>query len=146
MLGGWFDLPKKLIVDSLFPTIYGWNWYMTVYLMVYAIHTALNKIIYSLSQKQLLTVDVILFVMYCTIDYLLGEHFFPNALTYFIVLYFFIAYIRLYLNDVCTNFRLNVSMLIVGLVSPFILTFVTDYMGLTIEYFSTLGNYRRWGV
>lgn len=143
LVGGWFVLPKKLIVDSLFPNIYAWNWYMTVYVLVYAIHTVLNQIIYSLSQKQLLIVDMVLFFLYCFIDYLLGEHFFPNAFTYFIVLYFFIAYIRLYMTEFQKNVKVNVLLLAGGFVMPVLLTAVTNYLGLHIAYFST--NYLRWG-
>lgn len=145
LITGKADLPVKLIIDSLFPTIYAWNWYMTVYIMMYLMHTALNRIIYSLTKKQLLEVNIIMFIMYCVIDYLLGDHFFPNAITYFIILYFFVSYVRLYLPRFCESQKVNTILLLVGAICPFLLTILTNYLGQYIGYFSTIDHYLRWG-
>lgn len=38
------NISAKIVLESLFPTTFANNWYMTCYLLFYAIHPLLNKI------------------------------------------------------------------------------------------------------
>lgn len=50
-------IPQKMsttiFIRSLFPTTFSNNWYMTCYMIFYAIHPVLNKIIQEMNQIQL---------------------------------------------------------------------------------------------
>ena len=52
------DLNKSLLLKSAFPTILASNWYLTCYVIFYAIHPLLNLVIRNISQKQHLRIVV----------------------------------------------------------------------------------------
>lgn len=47
-------ISAKIIIQSIFPTLFGNNWYVTCYLLFYPISPILNRVIDGMSKRQLL--------------------------------------------------------------------------------------------
>ena len=96
-----FGFALSNLIDSFFPLIMSTYWFITVYIVLYILSPYINKLCEALSQKQHLTLLIILFVVFSvwkslipiaeTIDTRKGY-----SLTWFIVLYLTGAYIRKY--------------------------------------------------
>ena len=136
-LGGWFDISTKQAIRCLFPVIFQLNWYITFYLLFYSIHLMLNKVIFALTQKQLLTISITMLFLYFGIDYLLNDDFMAyNELVLFISIYFIIAYMKLYLSKLSNSKKVNIFGLIIGILGTIFLTVLTNILGNHISVFS----------
>ena len=105
---------NKLIIKSLLPNFFTNNWYVTAYLIFYPLHTVLNRIIKDLNQKNLLKITTVLFLLYCVCNSLY-DSFFSSVIIMWITLYFFIAYIKIYMIELCNNIKVNSIVLIIGI-------------------------------
>ena len=105
---------NKLIIKSLLPNFFTNNWYVTAYLIFYPLHTVLNRIIKDLNQKNLLKITTVLFLLYCVCNSLY-DSFFSSVIIMWITLYFFIAYIKIYMIELCNNIKVNRIVLIIGI-------------------------------
>lgn len=142
-IGAWYQLPIQDIIKSIFPTTFDLNWYVTCYIMFYLIHLPLNFVIKSCTQKQLLSINMVTLSLYCGINYLHGGHFYINGFIGFVVIYFAIAYIKLYMKKYCNSVKANIITLAIGIVGLPVLILLTNYLGL---HFGVLENgLTRWG-
>lgn len=130
------DIDIKFIITSFMPTTFSVYWYLTCYILFYPIHTTLNKIIYSMSQKQLLTVSGIMFILYCCFNFIVGDKFCSSHLIIWVTLYFTLGYIKLYLKDYVKNLKVNYLFLIIGIIGNIGIVFLTNFLGLHIDFFS----------
>lgn len=62
----------RFIVDSLAPTTIGFYWFITCYILLYAIHPWLNSVIENMRQETLFRVCMVFFFLYCGIGFVLG--------------------------------------------------------------------------
>lgn len=67
-----FELPLTFIVGALLPITFNFYWFITCYILLYAIHPWLNNIIRKLEKKQLFTANLCMFFLYCVISFALG--------------------------------------------------------------------------
>lgn len=112
---GKLHINKMVFVESLLPTTLTVNWYVTCYLLFYPLHCYLNMLIARLDNKGLFRICAAMTFLYFFVAYLKGGVFFYSYLVLWISMYFIIAYIQLYLGDICRNVRLNVLLLVIGL-------------------------------
>lgn len=129
-------LSFELIIKSIFPTTFGNNWYITCYLLVFMIHPFLNIIIINITQKQHLVFVVTTFILYCGVAFLKHSSFWYNDLLLFIILYFFVSYIKMYFQHLSINIKLNMVLILIGMGGMFIFTFLINYLGLHFDFFS----------
>ena len=139
------------ILRSLFPTAFSNNWYLTCYLMFYAIHPLLNRLISSMSRKELFRVCLVSSVMYFGIAFAtrltdqlfgFGASYYSSYLVIWIVLYFVMAYIKSYAPDLSENRSINTALFLVGLAGNLLLFFLTDLAGLKFSRLS--GSLQMW--
>lgn len=131
------DLSIQDIIKSIFPTIFSNNWYITSYLMLYAIFPYLNWIIRKMSKKELLTVNIVAFLLYYGVGYVYNSAFFASKFILFIVMYFFVAYIKQYMGNIFMNKKWNLCLLFLGIGGYIGIALATNFLGLRISFLST---------
>lgn len=117
------------MMQCLLPTTYDNNWYITAYVLFYAIHTQLNMLIDKMNQRQLLGSVMVLFFLYCVMGMICTYSFCATGLTWFITIYFFIAYIKKYMKKVIASKKINMIMLFLGSAGIIFLVLFTDFLG-----------------
>ena len=106
------NVDLKLIIKECFPTIFANNWYVTCYILFCILYPLLNKIIYCLSQRELLRISIVLTLLYIIMDYIKKDLFFPSHLILWVTIYFDIAYIKIFMTDFCENQKSNILFVI----------------------------------
>lgn len=132
-----FNISIKNILTSFFPTLKTLNWFVTCYILFYMIHGYLNNIIENCSKKKHLAICMFLITFY----YILNIAFFANNFFYtkicdFITIYFIVAYLKRYCkNFMCSN-KINILLVTIGILVLITNHFLSNYIGLKIEFFS----------
>ncbi len=121
-----------LILVSLLPTTFGNNWYLTCYILFYAMHPYLNRFLEQLSQRELLRWCICLTGLYSIMNFIFEGVFFLSSVTMWITIYFDIAYMKRYLPALCDNKRINTWLALGGAVGGVAVIVLTDLWGLTI--------------
>ena len=130
------QLNGSLILRSLLPNTFGNNWYLSCYMIFYAIHPALNKIINGFNQLKMLRATSIMIVLYLIISFITlytgqlydaENHFFSSTLIVWIVIYFIIGYQKMYLKEASDNKIINVCLIILGIIGNYGLIIFTNY-------------------
>ena len=127
---------RTLILKSLFPTTFKNNWYMTCYMMIYAIHGQLNKLIHGMSKSRLLTVVIVLSGLYLCLGMVNYSFYYESDLMVLITVYFLIAYHKQYMGRASESVSFNLWILLFGTVAFLMLIIVTNFLGLKIGFFS----------
>ncbi len=125
-----YDLSKSEIIKQFIPITMQANWFVGCYLLLFFIHPALNMVIEKLNKEKLLIVNIILFVLYCGINTLSPGKYYYTPLIGFVCIYFFVAYIKKYLDNSSKSMKLNVSILIISLCGLCLLILMTNLLGL----------------
>lgn len=128
MTGGRVDW--KHVIKSIFPTTFDNNWYITCYVLFYAIHQVLNKIIYSMGQKELLKACVILSLLYIAANNISVGTFQGTALIVWIAIYFDMAYMKIYLKKYTESKAVNYGCIMFGWMGNLVLMLLTNCLGL----------------
>ena len=124
------------IKRSLFPIMFGNNWYISCYLIIYLIYPFLNWIIERMTKKELFTANLIAFVLYYCIGYVYqGSYQFSN-LVLFVILYFMVAYVRLYLESYAGNMRFWICLMVIGFAGYLGVPLLQNFIGLHVSYYS----------
>ena len=130
------NIEAKMVMESLLPTTFAANWYMTCYLLFYLLHPTLNEIIGRMSQKELLRTASLLAVLYIGFNFIKSSFFFPSAIIIWVAIYFAVAYIKLYLKDFASSVMINICVMLIALTGHIGLIFITNLLGLQINAFS----------
>lgn len=133
-----YRLPLKEIISAFLPITLNVNWFVGCYLLFYMIHPALNKVLNSLNQKNLLKINSILFLLYSFLNTLsgrIGGGYYYNDLIGFISIYFFVAYIKKYLLHFFEKTRVQVFTFFFSIAGLFALIMFTNYLGLNFIFF-----------
>lgn len=138
------NLHVKEIIKSFFPTFFANNWYMTSYLLFYAFHPYLNKIIYGSSRTSLFRLSAISGALYIVINFTGFGAFFSSGLIQWFVIYFVMAYMRLYMKEFVDNKKKNIVLLLVGLIGNVALILFTNVLGLYIPFDKFSNQLLRW--
>ncbi len=86
----------EIIKLTVFPFTSKAYWFMFPYLCVYILSPFINKLIKSISQKQLLKLIGILIFLFSGLGFLISDLGLMNNLSWFVLIYLIGAYIRLY--------------------------------------------------
>lgn len=140
-LRGW------LMLQAVFPTLFATNWFTTCYILFLAIHPFLNRIIRQVSQRTLLRIACVLLFLYSASDYLnhvlrhymdINGFFFSSSLIVWVMMYFIIAYIKLYTPKTASSVRANILMSVVGFLGVFGVVLLANIIGKKIAFFNGL--------
>lgn len=110
------DIDKEMIIRSFFPTTFGNNWFITCYLLLYAVHPLLNIVIDKISQKQHLAFCITFFPIYFILNFFVDDIFFSSKLIFFIIAYFLMAYAKKYMREIISSRKTNITLLLGGLI------------------------------
>lgn len=124
------------VIKQFVPNTYANNWYMTCYIIFLFVYPYLNKLINNITQKQLLRISLFMSFFWIFMDHISGELFFPSAVILWVAIYFIIAYIKLYLPKFQNNNKLNLIILIIGLIGYFGEIIGTNILGLHVSFFA----------
>lgn len=125
-----WSIPKNIVIESIFPTTFGNNWYMTCYLLFYLIHPSLNKLIKDMNKTKLLRCTLILSFLYIFMNFINPSSFFFSMLILWVTLYFVMAYIKFYLKDLSNNKKVNLLLVVFGLLGYILVIIICNYVGL----------------
>lgn len=106
------------------------NWYITCYIIFYAIHDKINIIFENISQETHIRINTILIAVYVLYGTLFPGTFETNRLVRFVVIYFIIAYIKKYMKKYSTNTKLNKLILLLSIVGFIIFIVLSDAIGI----------------
>jgi len=138
LIAGHRRILNSLVLMSLFPTTFENNWYLSCYLIFYAIHPLLNQIIVRCRQQSLLRLTSAAVLLYfiigfatCLTRYMFGEGtvFFSSRLILWTVIYFVVAYMKKYENDLLNNKKINFLLLVFGCLGYFGLVYIMNLVG-----------------
>lgn len=138
------NISLTIVIKSLFPTLYGNNWYLTCYVLFYPIHPLLNKLIQSLSKPLLFRLSSAMFILYCCLGFIKSDLFFPSMILLWITIYFVIAYIQIYMTDFTNNMKKNIFLLIIGMIGYIGLAVLTNVLGLHFTFMK--GRMLQWAT
>lgn len=138
-------LPITYIISSLLPTTFNFYWFITCYILLYAVHPWLNIVIKNLGKKQLFTANICLLFLYCVVSFVLNGKYYYSHLVGFIVYYFFVAYVKLYLPKLSGDKKVNLKIFAVSLCGFILMIVATNYIGVCFSFASGLvGNLERF--
>lgn len=129
-------IPLTYMITSLFPVTFNFYWFITCYILLYAIHPWLNLIIRTLDKKQLFTANICLLTLYCGVSFVLNGKYYYTQLVGFIVYYFLVAYVKLYLPRFCKSRVANTRLLAVSLCVFVGLILAVNFAGLRFSALS----------
>lgn len=135
-------ISTKILINSIFPTTFANNWYMTCYLLFYPIHPILNNIIEKMNQQQLFRSALVLVILYIFLDFIKSDLFFSSPLILWIAIYFSMAYMQIYLTSLTKSISKNILLLFVSTIGFIVLIILTEIVGLHIPVLS--GQMMRW--
>lgn len=128
-------ISKIEVVKSIFPIMFQNNWFITSYLLIYAMHPLLNIIIKNVNKVTLLKINIVLFILYCMINGTFIVYYYYTDLVKMIVVYFIVAYVKLYLCKFVKNRKLNILLFCLGSFGLIILIAFTNLMGVKFAFF-----------
>lgn len=128
------QLSKKIIIKSVFPTIFSNNWYITCYLLFYAIHPLLNSVINKMTKKQLLRSVFALSFLYIFCNFIRNGLFFSSNLILWTTIYFDTAFMKKYLMSFADSIKANIILLIINFVGFVLIVLLTEVLGQHISY------------
>lgn len=141
MLG--YDLGLKEIFKQFFPVTFNHCWFVTCFLIFYAIHPLLAYAVENMEKKQLLTFNIVYFIMYNCIGFIMhNTYFYYSDLIGFFGLYFLVAYIKKYMSETIRDIRINIFLIVGGIVLELLLLVVTGIGSTKISFLD--GQMMRW--
>lgn len=129
------------LIKQFAPILFENNWFINCYILLYLLYPLLNKIIYSMSKEQLFRTNLVMFILFSIIQFVLKGNYFFNELIGFIYIYFMVAFIKLYAKKYHHNNKVNFSILFVCFLANTSLILITNFLGLKITFMKTLVMY-----
>ena len=137
-------VPRNLILRSFFPVTCNNYWYINCYLLFYAIHPVLNRVINGLEKKQLFRLVFFASVLYFVIAfanripyhlYGIGTNFFFSRLIGWTLIYFIMAFMKVHASALWDSKRLNYCLVLIGFLGTYGLIFLTNLIDLKTGFF-----------
>ena len=138
------SLPRNLILKSFFPITCNNYWYINCYLLFYAIHPVLNRIINNLEKKQLFRLVFFASVLYLIVAfanripyhiYGIGTNFFFSRLIGWTLIYFIMGFMKYHAPALWDSKRLNYGLVLIGFLGNYGLIFLTNLIDLKTGFF-----------
>lgn len=98
------------IIMQFFPDYFSNMWFIPIYVLFYLIHPLLNLIINNISQKGHFFLCLSIFLVYGIGGLFTGWSLGVNDLITFIIIYFFVSYIKRYWNNFMGNTKMNTGL------------------------------------
>lgn len=130
-----YEFSKILICKQFFPTTFEYNWFVGCYILLYALSPLLNILIKKLSQKQLFLLDMLGVIFYSVLQMLLSNSYYYTRLMGFVLIYFLMAYCKLYLPKTITVKKYNRIVLVVSSILLVAMIGVSNILGLYTDTF-----------
>ncbi len=90
-----YKFPLNYLYKQFIPVMSGNSWFLSAYILLYAIHPLLNMIIEMLDKKRLCSISVCLFIMYsCIYLVLANKGFYYSRIIGFVTIYFITAFVK----------------------------------------------------
>ena len=133
------DLDRDSTLMQFFPTSNALNWFITCYMLFYLLHPLLNRLIDSMNQRTLLLTSAFLVFLYSICNYFRpwffeGALFYTSELVVWIMIYFVIAYIKLYVTEKSLSTRANVIGLLIGIFGQAFMIIGIDVLSLKLDF------------
>ena len=143
MIGGYsFNFEDGL--RQFLPDIFEHNWFIGIYVLMYIVHPLLNKVIYSMGQKAHFTFCFIIFVFFGILGLVLGDEIAVGNLAHFIMVYFIVAYMKLYCSDFANDRKKNIKWFLITLVIFFVVGFLDCFLPVWNSYLSRFVSMTYW--
>ena len=136
------NISKNILIKSIFPTLFGNNWYLTCYLLFYPIHPFLNRVIKQMNKTELFRVASCLSVLYIFLDFIKADWFFPSILILWLTIYFIMSYMQKYLMKYADNLKWNILLLVLNFACFVSIVLLTEVGGLHFSFLS--GKMMHW--
>lgn len=134
-----YQFPVSYIIKQFIPVLSGNNWFLSCYILLYAVHPLLNIIINTSSKRQLCSISTCLFIMYCCIYFVLHNRgFCYSPIIGFITIYFITAYVKKYLSNLIMNNSL--LLIIVCTICMFAINLISNFIAIKTD----IALYSRW--
>ena len=104
----------KDVIKSFFPTTFANNWFITCYLMLYAIHPAINLALEKAGKRGHAAAMVVLCLLYMVLPLAKADLLWWNSFFVMVTTYVLVAYCRYYLPDTLKGFKAGWGAFIVG--------------------------------
>ena len=117
LLTGTVDIGRVTILRCVLPSTFCNNWYITYYCLFLAIVPFLNLILEKLSQKQHLILILFIIVLRIAVEPFTTEWAYtvPSlSIDKWILVYFVIAYMKMYLPNISSSTKMNALLLLLG--------------------------------
>ncbi|MDD7199476.1 MULTISPECIES: acyltransferase [Atopobiaceae] len=124
----------KVIVRCLFPTTFANNWFITCYLLLYAIHPAINWTTKKLGKRGHAALAIALFTLYMLLPLVHDGHFFTSELIVMISEYVVVSYARSYLPRLVDDARTSRRFFLVGSIAMILVIVLLEIAGLHVGF------------
>lgn len=131
-----FIVPLKDVIKSFLPVFFKNNWFISCYIVFYILHPILNGIINRLSQREHLSIVIIMSAVYSCLATVWLQAYYYNELVGFILLYFIVTYMKQYMHGFRNNMKWNILILLSSVIMLFLLIGATQFMGCHTGVFS----------
>lgn len=101
------DVSIKDILKTCFPTIYRSYWFFTVYFILIIFTPYINIFLKNINRIQFLYCLAIMFLLWIIIPTFMKSTMYGDRISWFIMLYMFGAYIKIYPNKFMTNIKIT---------------------------------------
>ncbi len=96
-------------IRHFLPDLFEHNWFIGIYVLMYAIHPLLNTVIFHMNKKSLFTFCLAVFIFFGIPGVIFWDEIAAGNLAKFIMVYFITAYVKLYCSDFSNNRKKNIK-------------------------------------
>ncbi|WP_207641179.1 acyltransferase family protein [Butyrivibrio sp. WCE2006] len=121
------------LVTVFFPNLFGTNWFITCYMILYLIHPGLVFITDSLKQRSHAIVCIIIFTAYFVLGFIRNELLYSSDLIVFVSIFIIVSYIKKYMNDFHSNIKCNLLLLCISVLGLIGLYSCLYYLSITVS-------------
>lgn len=127
----------KDIVKCLFPTTFANNWFVTCYILLYAVHPALNWVFKRLGKRGHAGVCIVFFGIYMLLPAVHGGHYYISEFLIMVTEYALVAYGRYYLPETLGCAKIGWIAFLVGSVGTILAIVLLEQVGLRVDALSS---------
>lgn len=131
------NIATGTLIKQFLPTLFANNWYMTCYLLFYPLHVLINKLIKTLSQRELLLSASLASIMYIILDYIYAKWLFPSLLILWVTIYLDVAYLKKYMNHTMNKLSVNIALVLIGMIGNAGIIVITNILGMKFTFVGT---------
>ena len=123
LIGG-YSFSFEDSMRQFLPDLFEHNWFIPVYVLMYLVHPLLNIVINKMGKKVHFTFCFVVIVFYGLVGLILGDEMGVDKLTKFFMIYFIVAYMKLYCGDFANDRKKNVKWFLITFFLFWVLAFI----------------------